>query len=95
MVVVMFNCITPNQSSSSAKSCFAMHSHCTFLVLYDVQKLLNDLLGWSSTVCEVQVMMFNSIFDEVIGLVCLVVETHNGCNSVSYTHLTLPTIYSV
>ena len=39
---------------------------------------MNDIHGWDTTIREVQLHMSDSFFDEVIGIVCFVIESDHA-----------------
>lgn len=70
----MLHWIASNQWSCSSQSGFTMHSDGSWLFLDDFQKLINNI-GWRrGSIWKDQIMMFDTLFGESIGIISMIVK---------------------
>lgn len=76
--VVVFHGVAGDQGACSSQACLAVDGQRAVGLLRNLQEFIDDLHGGNAAVRKVQLMMPDSILDEVVGLVGLVVEPHHS-----------------
>lgn len=74
----MLHGIAGDERAGSAEPRLAVHRQRALRGLCGMQKFLHYLHGGDAAVGEVQLVMRNAIFDEIAGLVGLVIQPHHG-----------------
>ena len=77
----MFHAVAGDEGSGSAETCFAVNGNGSLFCFCDVYEFMDDIEGRHTPIGEVQFMMFDSIFNKIIGLVCFIVESDYGGDS--------------
>ena len=79
--IIVFHRIASNKSACSSESSFTVHSNGSFLVLCKIDEFMNNVHGRYGSISEIELLMFDSIFYEIVWIVGFVVQSDDSCHS--------------
>lgn len=79
--LVMFHSIASYQATCTTKPCLTVYCYSSLLGFNQLQKLINDIRIWGSTVCKYQIMMFDSLLGKACSIIGFIIKSYNHCHA--------------
>jgi hypothetical protein len=73
--------VESNEASSPTKTSLAMNSKSSFLALCQIEKVSDDVLRRCRSISKIEFLVLDTLLDEVLGVVGLIIESDNSGNS--------------